>query len=100
MQIFPDYTNRKGEKFNIQFEEPPVPEGAKYWGFFYRVTDSKKRHRIFRFVVKKEWMPDKRAAESFSRGLPLEALHGLLEMTEDGSLPLFLPDTSKGWEVY
>jgi hypothetical protein len=99
MQTFPDYTNRKGEKFNIRFEEPSVLEEANYWGFYYKVTDSKKRHRRFRFVVKKEWMPDKRVAENFSQGLPLEALHRLLETTEDGS-PLFLPDASKGWEVF
>jgi hypothetical protein len=100
MQTLASYTNRKGEKFTVLFEEPPVPDTANYWGFFYRVADSKKRHRTFRLVIKKSFIADHRLALNFGQGLPLEALHGLLEFVEDGSLPLFIPDASKGWEVF
>ena len=100
METLPSYTNKKGEKFTISLEEPTVPETANYWGFFYRLTDSKKRRRTFRLVIKKSFMPDRQLAKNFTQGLPLEALHGLLELVENGSLPLFIPDASKGWEVF
>jgi hypothetical protein len=100
VETLESYTNQKGETFSIFFDEPPLPKEATYWGFFYRVTDSKKRSRVFRFVVKKSFIADFERAKNLRLGLPLEALHGLLELVEDGSMPLFLPDCTKGWEVY
>lgn len=101
MQNLPNYQSRKGETFTISFEQPKVPQGADYWGFFYRVGDSKNRHRTFRCVIKKSFIADgQQAINLATQGLPLEALHGLLELVEDGSMPLFLPDIGKGWEVF
>jgi hypothetical protein len=100
MEVLASYTNKKGENFTIAFEEPHVQENAGFWGFFYRVTDSKKRGRIFRLVIKKSFMQEKQLAKNFSQGLPLQTLHGLLETVERGRAPLFLPDTTKGWEVF
>lgn len=100
MQQFPSYTNTKGEKFEITFEEPAVPEEADYWGFFFVVKDSQGRARAFRVVVLKSFIADRAQAKGFAGQQPLRTLHGQLDNVEDGRGPLFLPDLRKGWEVF
>ncbi len=100
MQTIPPYTNKHGETFRIALEYPSVPPDADYWGYYYVVTDSKDRKRAFRLVIKKTCISEEQIADGFAHQQPLHTLHGLLDDTVDGRLPLFLPDLGKGWEVY
>jgi hypothetical protein len=100
MQKLASYQNAKGEKFDITFEEPTVAENADYWGFFFVVKDSQDRKRPFRFVVMKSFIADREQAKEFAKQQPLTTLHKQLDNVEDGRGPLFLPDLSKGWEVF
>ncbi len=48
----------------------------------------------------KSFIADREQAKGFAKQQPLTTLHKQLDNVEDGRGPLFLPDLSKGWEVF
>jgi hypothetical protein len=100
MTQLPSYKSEKGETFTIQLEEPAQKPEANFWGFYFIVSDSKDRKKAFRLVIKKKFIADQKDAAAFAVQHPFQNLCGLLEFVDEGRGPLFLPDSSKGWEVY
>jgi len=95
------YRNERGNTFEIEIEETPVPEGADYWGFIFKVREQATNlSNVYKAVIKKHKCATLEHAELFVKEDPLAYLKStLLNNYEAGSHPIIWPDLSFGWGV-
>lgn len=91
------YRNKQGEAFAIEIEG--AIEEPDHWRYPILARHQQWGNKRFVAVIKKSKAGDRKAADLFVMGHPMDSVRDLLEQTYEGSTPIVWDDAEKGWAV-